>query len=156
MMIEPAYTALAARLAQRLVACGFLSSLDALKVDPESAFEPDGEETEVTTSAALVKVKTAPVRQTLGRPTGPRYVVERECGLDLSIAGPAQDLKALLELAVMTAVATTPGDDPTLGGLCERLELTGRNDNEIEPNGLAVFLTFTLRVRSGDPLGMTP
>ena len=32
----------------------------------------------------------------------------------------------------------------------------GQSDDELPPNGTALYVTFYLRVRSGDQLGMTP
>ena len=155
-MIEPAYEALAERLAQALTSAGFLPDVAQLKVDPEAPFAPSGDELSIITAAALVKVRTGSVRQLLGRPEGPRYVVERQCRLELAIAGPNRGLRLQVAPEALAAVAVVPGLDPTLGGVCERLVLGEQTDEELPPNGISVFLTFTLRVRSGDPLGMTP
>lgn len=56
----------------------------------------------------------------------------------------------------LNAVAVLPGINPTLDGLAERLVLGEQQDEDLEPNGLAVMLDFIIRVRSGDPLGRTP
>lgn len=156
MTLETAYAALAAELQTRLRETEFLSPTGVIQIDPDSPFEPSGEEEDLVVSAALVKVRTYVARQSIGRPAGARrYVVERECRLELGLAGPNRVRRLELEPATLAAVALLPETDPTLGGACERLILTERTDDELPPNGVAVFLTFILRVRSGDPLGLS-
>lgn len=157
MRIEPAYAALADLIAARLVACGFLERAAALKIDPPAPYCPSGEETELQTSAALVQAETKPVRTLLGIQP-PRYVVERECQLELTVAGPELDLDGRGRQLMQeggAVLALLVRDDPTLGGSCERCDLTGRTDQEVPPNGVGVVLTFVLRVRAADALGLT-
>lgn len=154
-MIETAYLALADRLALSLVASGFLDRVDDLEIDPSSIFTPTGDEDELVRAAALVIVKTQSVRQILGGPA-PRYVVERQCRLELAIAGPERLNGGALIQAALAALAIIPAAAPTLGGVAERLTLGDRTDEDLPPNGTALSLTFTIRVRSSDPLGCTP
>lgn len=154
--VETAYAALAARVAAALVAAGLLAAPGDLQIDPESRIEPAGDETEFVTAAALVKVRTAPVRQMLGRPANaPRYVVERECRVELALVGPEKAQRDTIAAAVLTALAALPGLHPTLDGAAERLLLTEQGDDELPPNGLTLSITYTLRLRSSDPLGRT-
>lgn len=154
-MIEPAYQELADQLAQALVAVGFIPSGDKLKIDPEAPFTPTGDERTLVCAAALVKLGTAPVRHILGG-AAPRYVVERQCRLELAAAGPARLMRSFRVNDVLNAVAAIPGRNPTLSGRAERLILGEQTDDELPPNGVSLFLTFTIRVRSGDALGRTP
>lgn len=153
-MIEPAYSALAAQIAADLVATDFLPVVDDLMVDPEAPFEPAGDERELVRAAALVKVRTGVVRTLLGG-SGPRYVIERECRLELALAGPARLLRDDVADATLGLLAQLPARAPTLGGVAERLILGEQTDDELPPNGISLFLNFTIRVRSGDPLGRT-
>lgn len=156
MSIETAYTALGALLQTTLRATNFLGAEGLLELDPESPFEPSGEETDIIRAAALVKVRTYNPRQTVGRPAGARrYVVERECRLELALAGPNREQRKIIDLDTLSALALLPELDPTLGGAVERFLLGEQTDDELPPNGVATFLTFTLRVRSGDPLGLS-
>ncbi len=152
-----AYEALGDSLADGLVAAGFLSGVEQLQRDPESGFEPDGEETEVQTAAALFGLQTTPVRQLMGG-TGTRWVVERQVRLELCAIGPVADGEETHEERVaglLVIAANLPASDPTLSGLCERLELTGLEDDDLGPNGIKKAITFIIRLRSGDPLGLT-
>lgn len=156
MSIETAYTALRDLLQETLQSTGFLGSGQDLELDPESPFAPSGDETDIISAAALVKVKTGPVRQLLGRAADqPRYVVERECRLELAIAGPSRANRLAIDAETLTTLALLPAQHPTLGELVERFNLTEQTDDELPPNGVATFVTFTLRIRSGDPLGRT-
>lgn len=155
--IEIAYAALAEALADALVTAGFLTAPGLMQVDPEARWEPEGEESEVQTAAALFRLKTAPVRQLMGG-SSPRWVVERDARLELSATGPVpagDPTHAARVLAVLALAAALPATDPTLGQTCERLELTINEDADLATIGLATGITFTLRVRSGDPLGLT-
>lgn len=153
-MIEPAYSALAAAIADDLVASAFLPSASDLMIDPEAPFSPTGDERQLVRAAALVKVRTGPVRTLLGGPS-PRYVIERECRLELALAGPARLLRDDVAGATLGLLAQLPARVPTLGGAAERLTLGDQTDDELPPNGISLFLTFTIRIRSGDPLGRT-
>lgn len=154
-MIEAAYTRLGERLAASLVATGFLPQVTDLKIDPPGPFTPIGDEKTLIRAASLVTVRTASVRQMIGRPI-PRHVVERQCRLELALAGPARLRAQGIQSDTLNAVAVLPGLNPTLDGLAERLVLGEQQDEDLEPNGLAVMLDFIIRVRSGDPLGRTP
>lgn len=156
MSIETAYAALGALLEETLRTSGFLDEAASLEIDPESPFEPSGDETEVIRAAALVKVRTWCPRQTIGRPAGARrYVVERECRLELALAGPDREQRKIIDHDTLSALALLPELDPTLDGAAERFLLGEQTDDELPPNGVASFLTFTLRVRSGDVLGLS-
>lgn len=154
MTVPAAYAALADRLAASLVATAFLGATAQLRLDPESPFEVTGDETSVVAEAALFGVATRVARDILGVPR--RYVVERECRLELGLAGPDRAVRLARMDATLAALAVLPETDRTLGGQCERWDLTASEDDDLPPNGQAVMLTFTLRVRSGDPLGLTP
>ncbi|WP_295707330.1 hypothetical protein [uncultured Brevundimonas sp.] len=154
-MIEAAYQALATAAAQALLQVGFITAPTDLKVDPAAPFTPTGEEKVLVRAAALVKVRTNPVRQLLGG-KGPRYVVERQCRLELALAGPDRLLRAATMDAVLALLATLPEVDPTLSGAAERLILVEQADDELPPNGVSFFITYTVRVRSSDALGRTP
>lgn len=153
-MIEPAYAALAAAIASDLVAAAFLPAAGVMEVDPSAPFTPSGDERELVRAAALVKVRTGVVRTLLGG-AGPRYVIERECRLELALAGPARLLRDTVADQALARLAQLPAHLPTLGGTAERLVLGDQTDDELPPNGVSLFLTFTIRVRSGDPLGRT-
>ena len=153
--IEPAYAALGRRIADVLANTTFLRSGEDLEIDPSAPITPTGDEEDLQQAAALVTVRTDPVRQLLGRPDK-RWVVERECRLELALYGPNTGLRMAVKPQVLGALASIPNDDPTLDGLVERLVLTGQTDDDLPPNGVSYFLTFVLRLRSGDPLGQTP
>ena len=156
MSIEIAYAALAALLQQTLRATNFMEPDGVLEIDPEAPFQPSGDETDIIRAAALVQVRTFVSRQMIGRPAGARrYVVDRECRLELALAGPNRDQRKVIDIDTVSALATLPELDPTLGGEVERFLMGEKTDDELPPNGVATFLTFILRVRSGDPLGMS-
>lgn len=151
-MIEPAYTRLGILIGQTLAGNNFGAPL---KIDPPAPFTPSGNERSLVFAAALVSVQTASVRQILGRPI-PRHVVERQCRVELAVAGPARAEGLQINADVLNALAVLPGLNPTLDGKAERFLLIDQTDDELPPNGLSVFLNFLIRVRSGDPLGRTP
>lgn len=152
MTLAVAYAAFTAALAEALVAAQFLPEAAALRVDPQDLVEPTGDELEVQTSAMVENGQTRPVRQILGRPTQ-RWVVEGDCRVELMAWGPSGETRLEISAAAVAAVAALPATLPTLAGACERLLLTGLDEAPIEPNGVSKAFTFTLRVRSGDPLG---
>lgn len=153
-MIEPAYRRLVELVEAALIRAEFLTEPDGLKVDPPAPLEPSGDERQVMTYASLVKVQTQVVRQILGRPA-PRYVIERHCRLELAIYGPNQDQRLFISDDMLATLALLPNEHPTLDGFAERLILVDQTDDDLPPNGVTVTLTFTIRVRSGDPLGRT-
>ena len=153
-MIEPAYAALGARIADALVAAEFLPVATDLQIDPPAPFTPTGDERTLIQAAALVKVQTGSVRQLLGGPAA-RHVVERQCRLELAIAGPDRLRRESRVEAALLGLATLPNLFPTLSGKAERLILGEQTDDELPPNGVSFFLNFTIRVRSGDSLGRT-
>lgn len=153
-MIEPAYSELASCIADALVASNFLPAAAELKVDPPAPFTPNGDERTLIQAASLVKVQTGSVRQLLGGPAA-RHVVERQCRLELAIAGPDRLRRENRVEDALLALATLPVRFPTLSGKAERLILGEQTDDELPPNGVSFFLNFTIRVRSGDPLGRT-
>ena len=154
--MDRAYQALAEELQRRLRAGGVLGQTEVLEVDPEAAFEPNGEEGELVTAASLFQVETRQVRALLGAPR-PIYVVERECRLELACAGPPSRRRERLETFAigLASCAAVIAEDPTLDTACERLELLNRLDQDLPPNGTAAILGFVLRVRAGDPIGLT-
>ncbi|MEJ8403854.1 hypothetical protein WKI27_00655 [Brevundimonas vesicularis] len=154
-MIEPAYQQLASDVAAALVAAGFINVAADLKIDPPAPFTPTGDERTLITAAALVKVRTNPVRQLMGGPTV-RYVVERQCQLELAIAGPERLRRDSRVEDALAALAVLQDINPTLSGKAERLVLGEQTDDELPPNGVSFLITFTIRVRSGDALGRTP
>lgn len=154
-MIEPAYDHLASLIADSLLAAGFIPAVSALKIDPSAPFTPTGDEKTLIQAAALMKVRTGAVRTLLGGAM-PRYVVERQCQVELAIAGPDRLRRANRIEDALAELATLQDREPTLGGLAERLILGEQTDDELPPNGQTFFITFTIRVRSSDALGRTP
>jgi hypothetical protein len=158
--IDRAYAALADRLGAALFAAGFLAEGQGLAVDPVEAVEPDPEpeaETEDVAnhaSASLVKLETRPVRTILGGPTA-RYVVERSCQLELAAASHDTAWKDQVLQRALGRVAGIPVADPTLGGTAERVEISGAESDGLAVNGESAVIAFTVRVRSGDPLGLS-
>lgn len=154
-MIEVAYQAFADVAAQALMQAGFIGTPAALKIDPPAPFTPTGDEKVLVRAASLVKVRTLPVRQLLGGPQ-PRFVVERQCRLELALAGPQRLLRETTTDEVLAVLATLPQAYPTLTDTAERFVLVEQTDDELPPNGVSFFITYTVRVRSGDALGRTP
>lgn len=154
-MIEPAYAALADVIASALMAADFIDGAADLKIDPPAPFSPTGDERSLIKAAALVKVQTNPVRRLLGGPA-PRYVVQRQCRLELAIAGPDRVRREARIDEALAGLAVLQDQHPTLSGTAERLMLGEQTDDELPPNGVSFFITFTIRVRSGDALGRTP
>ncbi len=153
-VIDLAYGELQRLIGVALVGCQFIKDQAGLQVDPPNSFEPQGYDEFLVTSAAILKLSASPTAQMLG--ATPRYVVERTHRLELGAAGPQQaDWQAALDNAV-TACAPIAAVNPTLGGLCERLFLTVDETDDLPPDGQKAILTFTIRLRSGDPLGRTP
>lgn len=155
--VATAYAALHRLAEHGLRAGGFLRSEQVLELDPESAFEPEGDETELITAAAMVQVATRPGRAEMGGPNGATYTVERDVRIELACAGPAAELllrRTTLE-AGLAAVADGVVQDAALGGQAERAWLVGREDGDLPPNGALAVLGVTLRVSAGDPLGLT-
>lgn len=155
MTIAAAYSAFATAVATALVGAGYLAQTSALEVDPEDLVEPSGSETETLRAATLENAGTQPVRQILGRPEQ-RFVVERTCRVELLQYGPARQTRREVDAAAVAAMARIAVDLPTLSGACERLILDSSEETPVDPNGVAHAFTFRLRVRSGDPLGVTP
>lgn len=154
MTIETAYTAFTDAVAAALVAVDFLSAPTDLNIDPEDLVEPTGDELQILSAATVEKGETGPVRQILGRPEQ-RWVVERTCRVELMQYGPASDQRRTIDAAAVAAMAQLSVNAPNLSGACERLTLTESDETPVDPNGVARSFTFTLRVRSGDPLGVT-
>lgn len=154
-MIEPAYQQLASDVADALLSAGFIDATADLKIDPAAPFTPTGDERSLIKAAALVKLRTNPVRQLIGGPRV-RYVVERQCQLELAIAGPERLRRDNRVEDALAALAVLQDANPTLSGTAERLILGEQTDDELPPNGVSFFITFTIRVRSGDALGRTP
>lgn len=154
--IPIAYAALCARIAGALANAGFITAADVLAIDPDSAVEIDGDARDLESVAAVVQLGTAPVRTFLGRGPGfVRYAVERQVRLELAIASPDRQQRDQVLDAALAALAPLCDADPTLSGAAERCGLSGREDDDLPPNGRKVFLTFFVRARSADPLGLT-
>lgn len=156
MTVETAYAAFVAAVAAALADpdVGFITAADQLHVDPEAPIELAGDVESVETAASVEKVETRPVRQILGRPEQ-RWLVERSCRVELQAVGPARADRLQVDARAVAALALLPSSMPTLSGACERLILVGCEDEILPPNGVAKIFAFTLRVRSGDPLGMS-
>lgn len=159
-VIGEATQALAATLARELWIVGFLAAPDGLHLDPVAAVEdldnPDVDDLPGLQRAAfLITTQTRPVRATMGS-GHPRYVVERTCQLDLHVYGQTFEAAGRpLLVAALSACARLPESDPTLGGAAERLYLTETTPDELPPLGLRQTLTFVIRVRSSDALGLS-
>lgn len=150
--IERAYAGLGGAIAEALAGAGFLTDGAKLEIDPTSANEFDGESGDLQSAAILLKGDARAVRTFLGAP--PRYAVERSATLELAIAGPDPDVRELALNGALIACAAIPQTYPPVGG-AERIELRGQEYDDLPPNGVKTFLTFVLRVRSGDVLGLT-
>ena len=154
MSLETAYAALGAALANALVGAGALGSAGAFAVDPPTDIEPDGEAQALNVAAGLVKLQTSATQRMLGG-AARRYQVDRQCALELAVASPDPAERETILEAALAACAVLPETNPALGGLAERFELLDREDEPWPPNGARVVLTFFLRVRSGDALGLS-
>lgn len=155
MTIDAGIAALADTVGSALEASGFLlSSLD-LAVDVSDAVPPRGDEIEFVRWSALTRGETRTVRALVGRPD-PRYVVEHRAMLDLAWAGPARADGRGMHALALAAVAALPQQYPTLGGQVERFFIEQGEDQALPPNGWATSLVCAFRIRSGDPLGLTP
>lgn len=153
--IEDAYSALCFSIASALQSSGFVADADTIKIDPPEDLEPEGDASDLLTAAAIVQGDTKPVQTFMGGPA-PRYVVEREVNVELAAIGPKElDRKQAMTSAV-TALCEIPGADATLGSAAEGCEITDQASGDLPPNGLKRIVTFVLRVRAGDPLGLTP
>ena len=153
MALPEAYQALAAALAASLVAAGVLTTPDAFEVDPVNGVEPSETPDAISAVAGLIGLETSSEIRFLGSPR--RYIVERQARLELAVAGPTAASRAAVLTLALTAVAAIPEADPSLGGRCERLELLSLEDEDWPPSGQKILITFLLRVRSADALGMT-
>lgn len=154
--IDAAYQAMNQVLADRLVNAGYLAAPSGLQIDPESMVGPDDDEegVEFQSVAGVFKGDTRPVRTLMGGPRR-RYVVERTSRLELAAWGFDRDRwRAVLDGAVL-GCSTLAEEDPTLSGQAEQFEVVGIEADPFPPNGEQAVLTFTLRVRAGDPLGGT-
>jgi hypothetical protein len=154
MTIDSAYAAFNMAVAGALVDVGYIAAPGDLRVDPESLVEPTGDEEEFVTVATVEQVQTGPVRQLLGRAV-PRWIVERQCRVELAAYGPARAERLDVDAGAVAALAQLPVTLPTLLGACERLALVSVESEPLAPNGVTKTFLFTLRVRSGDPLGMS-
>lgn len=158
--IEAAYAAAQTAVAAALVAAGFLQDPTQLEVEPVAPFEPvDDSDTEnpaeFRTAAAMMQEDTKPIRTFMGGPA-PRFCVERQIRLELASYGADKARwTAVLEAAV-AAVSSLTATNPSLDGSAERFLFVEAVPQPLEPNGDQRFITFAIRVRSGDPLGMTP
>lgn len=154
--IETAYQAMTEVLAERLVAIGLLTTTAGLQIDPEGEIAPeeDEEATDNQAAAGVFKGDTRPVRALLGGPRR-RWVVERTSRLELAVWGPDRAARRLLIDQAVATCSTLAEDDPTLSGQAEQFEVAGVEAEPFPPNGEQAVLTFTLRVRAGDPLGGT-
>ena len=152
--IDRAYAALAAALTGALVGSGLLESAEKFEIDPASPMEPTGEADEVFRWAGLVRLPTTVQRQMLGSGAG-RFVVEMDARLELAVAGPEKAWRDQVWAAALPALSNLPEADPTLGGTAERFWISAFEPDDFPPNGAQALVTFTLRVRSGDRLGLS-
>lgn len=154
--MEAAYQGFADLVGAALETAGFLSSASLLVRDPAEPVEPDGDAT-AWAAAVLLNLGTSPVRTLVGGGS-PKFVVERQVRVEL--AAMAQDQAAVDAMiadgssAVVSLIAA--GADLTLGGLVERVAVLGAEVEDLPPLGQKLFLSFVLRLRAGDPLGLTP
>lgn len=155
MTISTGLAALQSAVAAALVQSGFLASTEGLEIDSASDLEPSGDETALLTWSALTRGETRAVRTLLGLPVR-RHVVEHRAVLDLAWAGPDRAAGEQVLGAALAAVAVLPNTVPTLGGAVERFFIEGGEDLPLPPNGWRTSLICAFRVRSGDPLGLTP
>ncbi len=153
MALPAAYQALARSLRDALLAAGVLASPTAFEVDPLTGVEPSETSDTISAVAGLIGLETTSEIRFLGSPR--RYVVERLARLELAISGPSPEARLAVVTRAMASAAMLTERDPTLGGLCERLEIPSLEDEDWPPNGQKILITFLLRVRSGDALGMT-
>lgn len=155
--IETAFAGLKTALADALVADGFLAAPADLKVDEPAPSEAQAVGV-LKTWAALTRGEVTTARTLIGT-VPPRYVVELTCELTLVAHGRTASgtptVESLLSDA-LAAVAPIAAVNPTLTGACERVELVEMTSEALPPSGRYDRLMFTLRVRSGDPLGRTP
>jgi hypothetical protein len=154
--MEAAYHGFASLVGAALETSGFLSSADLLVRDPAEPVEPDGDAT-AWAAAVILNLGTAPVRTLVGGGS-PTFVVERQVRIEL--AAVAQDQAALdAKIADGSSAMISfvgAGADLTLGGLVERIAVQGAEIEDLPPLGQKLFLSFVLRIRAGDALGLTP
>lgn len=155
MTVDAALNALASVLIERLLVSGYILTSADLHIDDADAVAPVGNEADYLTWAALTRGETRTVRTILGRPA-PRYVVEHRATLQLAWAGPDGAAGRARHALALQAVATLPVDHPTLTGEVERLFLEAGDDEPLPPNGWGTTLVLAFRLRSSDPLGLTP
>lgn len=154
MTVPIAFAGMASQLAQVLSRESFISGVDILSID-EDLSELIGDEVVYSTSAALTRGQTRTVRTILGRPL-PRYVVEHRATLDLAWAGPDRAAGAARLSQALAAIGLLAAEDPTLDGVVERFFIEEGADEPLPPNGWSTSLVCAFRIRSGDPLGLTP
>lgn len=154
MTITLAFAALADKAALLLTTAGFLPSSEALgreSVDVALVGAPG----DLQTGATLLTVETRPVDRMMGA-RRPSYVVERDCQLQLVADAPDPSRRNATLDAALAALAGLIADNQTLDGACERLLLTRVAPEDHGATGLAQVVELTLRVRAGDPFGLTP
>lgn len=155
--VDTAYEALRAALETALLAAGFIADGEALKDEPEGPWEPEGDVDGVQVGAALFPLEVVPVRQLMGG-TVRRWVVELPCRGEFAIFGnvaDGEDSHRVRMRSALDEMAVLPSTDPTLTQTVERLEIGGATYEDLPPSGLKMLVEFTLRLRSGDPLGRT-
>ena len=150
--IEAAYSAFCAAAAAALVSCGFVADAGAVPIDPPEDLEPFGGADALLTCAVIVQGDTKPVRSFLGGPA-PRYAVERDVTVELAAAAPDKTARQAAIAAAVTALCRLPA---AIEGAAEACEITDLESGDLPPDGLKRNVTFVLRVRAGDPLGLTP
>lgn len=155
MTVDTGFAALALAVSAALVDAGFIPIASALAIDDPDAVGPTGQEETFLTWAALTRGETRTVRTILGRPA-PRYVVEHRASLELAWAGPDQAAGKAALASALPAVALLTVDTPTLNGFVERFFLEEGSEEQLAPNGWQITLTCAFRIRSSDPLGLTP
>lgn len=159
MSIERAYRGACSAIAQALIRAQFITAETDLHVDDAAAEGLTGDEEEARTFAAILQETTRPERQLMGG-SRKRYVVIRPFQLELAVVGPdAKPRRESLDRARLL-IAGLPDADPQLQGACERFfigtqDQLGEEPGDLPPDGLKTVFPFTIRVRSGDPLGQT-
>jgi hypothetical protein len=155
MTVPETFAMLGSIVSDTLTDTGFIPDAAGVAIDDPDAVGPNGDEEVFLTWAALTRGETRTVRTILGRPK-PRYVVEHRASLEMAWAGPDRQSGAEKLAQALAAIAALPGDNPTLSDTAERFFIEEGSEEGLSPNGWRTTLTCAFRIRSSDPLGLTP
>ena len=151
--IDTAYEALAAEVRARLVLADFVAAPADVRIDPDGKVSTRrhgvGE-----TAAALISGGQSVGRSMMGGGSA-RHLVDRRARVELAISGGDVAWRDARVDNALTRLALLPIDLPTLAGACERLAIEEADEDDLGPgtHGRRITVTFTVRVRSADPLG---